>query len=52
MTCDGDPEPIDLNDQHHRYVAEAAAIVHLRRTMGEIINGKGFGTLREDPILG
>lgn len=52
MECDGAEDPIDLSDQHHRYVAEAAAIVSLRRTMGEIINGKGFGTLRKDPILG
>ncbi len=52
MTCDGKIEPVDLHDQHHRYAAEATAIIHLRRMMGEIINGKGFGALRDDPVLG
>jgi hypothetical protein len=52
VTCDGQATTIDLADQHHRYVAEATAIVALRETMGEIVNGKGFGTLRKDPVLG
>lgn len=51
LTLDGKVRPADLSSKHARCLVENAALVHLLAAMGELVNDKGYGLLREDPIL-
>jgi hypothetical protein len=42
----------DLAHVHVRRLVENAVLVELIAGMGEVINDKGYGSLRDDPVLG
>lgn len=42
----------DLAHVHVRRLVENAVLVEMLAGMGEVINDKGYGSLREDPVLG
>lgn len=43
---------LDLSSKHARCLVENAALVDLLASAGEIINNRGNGELRNDPVLG
>ena len=49
---DGRPHPLDLGSKHGRCLVENAALVEVLAAVGEVVNDKGYGKLREDPVLG
>lgn len=42
----------DLSSKHVRCLVENAALIDLLASAGELVNDKGYGTLRDDPVLG
>ena len=51
VQVDGVWQPADLTSKHARCLVENATLVHLLAEMGELANDKGYGDLREDPVL-
>lgn len=49
---DRQPQPVDLGSKHVRCLLENATLVHVLADMGELVNDCGYGTLRDDPVLG
>lgn len=45
-------EPADLRSKHVRCLIENATLVDVLAEIGQVINDRGYGDLRDDPILG
>jgi len=48
---DGEAVVADLSSKHARCLVENAALVDQLAVMGELVNDKGYGALRDDPVL-
>lgn len=49
---DGQAQVADLASKHVRCLLENATLVDVLATMGELVNDRGYGVLRDDPVLG
>lgn len=49
---DGELGPADLNSKHVRCLIENATLVDVLAATGELVNDRGYGSLRDDPVLG
>ena len=48
----GQSSPADLSSKHVRCLVENATLVDVLAEVGELVNDKGYGNLRDDPVLG
>lgn len=49
---DGELGPADLDSKHVRCLVENATLIDVLAAVGELVNDRGYGSLRDDPVLG